>query len=124
MVFFMYPIIFFLFTRKNPFIAMRNVIEAFVTALSTSSSAATFPVTYKCAVEKNDVPPTVAKFVLSLGMAKREAISYFEHLEHFVREDLNLEALRKMVVFNPLKIILLLEGYHTNDLLFLRIDLF
>ena len=63
-----YPSLFFLFTRKNPFIVMKNAMPAFLTALSTSSSAATFPMTYTCAVENNKVSVPVAKFVLSLGM--------------------------------------------------------
>ena len=51
-------------------------------------------------------PISIKKFVFNLGIAKRESISYFEHLEHFVREDLNSSAQRKMVVFNPLKIVI------------------
>ena len=63
-----YPSLFFLFTRQNPFTVMKNAMPAFLTALSTSSSAATFPMTYTCAVESNKVSVPVAKFVLSLGM--------------------------------------------------------
>ena len=51
-------------------------------------------------------PNAIKNFVFSLGIAKREAISYFEHLEYFVREDLNSIAHRKMVVFDPLKIVI------------------
>ena len=51
-------------------------------------------------------PNAIKKFVFSLGIAKREAISYFNHLEHFVREDLNIVAQRAMVVLNPIKIII------------------
>lgn len=63
-----YPTLFFIFTRSNPFPVMKNVLPAFVTALSTSSSAATYPVTYRNAVDDNKVRPSTAKFVLSLGM--------------------------------------------------------
>eukprot|EP00947_MAST-08B_sp_MAST-8B-sp1_P003650 g3650.t1 len=62
-----YPTIYFVATRKNPFAYMRGVLPAVVTALSTSSSAATLPVTIKCAVETNEVPIETAKFVLTLG---------------------------------------------------------
>ena len=51
-------------------------------------------------------PNAIKNFVFSLGIAKRETISYFEHLEYFVREDLNSIAHRKMVVFDPLKIVI------------------
>ena len=63
-----YPCLFFLFTRSNPFRVMKNVMPAFLTAMSTASSAATFPVTYRNAVDNNKVRPSTAKFVLSLGM--------------------------------------------------------
>ena len=48
-------------------------------------------------------------FILSLGVAKREAISDFNHLEYYVREDLNLIAYRVMVVLNPIKLVI--ENY-------------
>ena len=51
-------------------------------------------------------PSSIKKFVFSLGIAKRESISYFNHLEHFVREDLNSIAQRAMVICNPIKVII------------------
>ena len=51
-------------------------------------------------------PNAIKNFVFSLGIAKREVMSDFEHLEYFVREDLNLIAKRAMAVLNPLKIII------------------
>ena len=51
-------------------------------------------------------PNAIKKFVFSLGIAKRETISYFNHLEYFVRKDLNAIAQRAMVVINPLKLII------------------
>ena len=55
---------------------------------------------------KGYTPESIKKFVFSLGIAKRESISYFNHLEHFVREDLNTKAQRAMAILNPLKIII------------------
>ena len=57
------------------------------------------------------------KFILSLGVAKREAISDFNHLEHYLREDLNLIASRVMCVLNPIKLII--ENYPENKVEFL-----
>ena len=51
-------------------------------------------------------PKAIKKFVFSLGIAKRESVSSFNHLEHFVREDLNLISCRVMAVLDPLKIVI------------------
>ncbi|WP_297009404.1 dicarboxylate/amino acid:cation symporter [uncultured Corynebacterium sp.] len=51
--------------KKNPFRAMWNLAPAYATALGTSSSAATIPVTLEC-VKKNGVPDNVAGFVVPL----------------------------------------------------------
>ncbi|MDO4928165.1 MAG: dicarboxylate/amino acid:cation symporter [Corynebacterium sp.] len=50
---------------RNPFISMKNMMPAYFTALGTSSSAATIPVTYESAL-KNDVSRSVAGFVVPL----------------------------------------------------------
>ena len=50
---------------KNPFVALKNMLPAYVTALGTSSSAATIPVTYDCA-KRNNVAPSVAGFTVPL----------------------------------------------------------
>lgn len=49
----------------NPFRAFVNMLPAYATALGTSSSAATIPVTYECA-QKNGVEKTVAGFTVPL----------------------------------------------------------
>lgn len=51
--------------QRNPFTALRNMLPAYFTALGTSSSAATIPVTY-AAVLKNKVDENVAGFVVPL----------------------------------------------------------
>ncbi|MCQ9352783.1 dicarboxylate/amino acid:cation symporter [Corynebacterium sp. 153RC1] len=51
--------------RKNPFTSLKNMMPAYFTALGTSSSAATIPVTYECA-RRNGVSQSVAGFVVPL----------------------------------------------------------
>lgn len=50
----------------NPFVALKNMLPAYFTALGTSSSAATIPVTLS-SVLKNKVDEDVAGFVVPLG---------------------------------------------------------
>lgn len=50
---------------KNPFILLKNMLPAYFTALGTSSSAATIPVTLKQTM-KNGVSEGVAGFVIPL----------------------------------------------------------
>lgn len=50
---------------RNPFASLKNMMPAYFTALGTSSSAATIPVTYECA-RKNGVSQSVAGFVVPL----------------------------------------------------------
>ncbi|MGO3362264.1 MAG: dicarboxylate/amino acid:cation symporter [Corynebacterium sp.] len=52
-------------THRNPFRALWTMMPAYATALGTSSSAATIPVTLEC-VKKNGVPDNVAGFVVPL----------------------------------------------------------
>ena len=50
---------------RNPFTALKNMLPAYFTALGTSSSAATIPVTYESTL-KNKVDKDVAGFVVPL----------------------------------------------------------
>lgn len=52
-------------TGTNPVKALRTMLPAYATALGTSSSAATIPVTYQCA-KANGVTPAVAGFTIPL----------------------------------------------------------
>uniref|UniRef100_A0A061QLM1 Amino acid transporter n=1 Tax=Cupiennius salei TaxID=6928 RepID=A0A061QLM1_CUPSA len=61
------PIIFFLFTRKNPFTFIVNMGQALATAFGTASSAATLPVTISCLEDKNNVDHRVSRFCLPIG---------------------------------------------------------
>ena len=55
----------------------------------------------------------IREFCDRVGIAKRENIVDAGLLEFFVREDLNKKALRRMVVFDPLKIVI--TNYSTNE---------
>lgn len=61
------PLLFFLFTRKNPVRFVGNMSQAIATAFGTSSSSATLPVTMQCLEDKNHVDPRVSRFVLPIG---------------------------------------------------------
>lgn len=50
---------------KNPFVALKNMLPAYATALGTQSSAATIPVTLRQTIE-NGVSENVASFVVPL----------------------------------------------------------
>ncbi len=61
------PLIVRVVAGTSPLAFLRGVQPALIVAFSTSSSAATLPVTTRCVEEELDVPPEVASFVLPLG---------------------------------------------------------
>jgi Na+/H+-dicarboxylate symporter len=65
-MFILIPIIFFIFTRSNPYTFWFKMSPAWITAWGTASSAATLPVTIRC-VLKQGIPVTVTKFTVPLG---------------------------------------------------------
>lgn len=60
------PLIYFFFTRKNPYRFLWGIITALATAFGTSSSSATLPLMMKC-VEKNGVSKHISRFILPIG---------------------------------------------------------
>jgi Na+/H+-dicarboxylate symporter len=61
------PLIYWVFTRKNPYRFMYQMSQALLTAFSTASSAATLPVTMQSAIESAGVSKQSTEFVVPLG---------------------------------------------------------
>ncbi|XP_029674740.1 excitatory amino acid transporter-like [Formica exsecta] len=61
------PTIYWFITRKNPAVFFRGMMQAWVTALGTASSAATLPITFRCLEENNKIDTRVTRFVVAVG---------------------------------------------------------
>lgn len=61
------PLIYFGFTRTNPFIFLSGLITPFTTAFATCSSSATLPTMMKCVEENNGVDKRISRFILPIG---------------------------------------------------------
>jgi Na+/H+-dicarboxylate symporter len=61
------PAIGWLFGGKNPLVLLRNIARPLMVAFSTSSSAATLPVSMRAADEALQIKPSTSSFVLPLG---------------------------------------------------------
>ncbi|XP_067242325.1 neutral amino acid transporter A isoform X1 [Chanodichthys erythropterus] len=64
---FVLPLIYFGFTRKNPFSFLSGLITPFTTAFATCSSSATLPTMMKCVEENNGVDKRISRFILPIG---------------------------------------------------------
>jgi len=67
LIFIFYPVLIFLFTRRNPIQFIKQVYPAQLLAFSTSSSAATLPVTMETVEKRVGVDNEVSSFVLPIG---------------------------------------------------------
>ncbi|XP_047385709.1 neutral amino acid transporter B(0) isoform X2 [Sciurus carolinensis] len=61
------PLIYFIFTRKNPYRFLWGIMTPLATAFGTSSSSATLPLMMKCVEEKNGVSKHISRFILPIG---------------------------------------------------------
>lgn len=68
MIFGVYPLILWLWKRQNYIAFLKGIAPAQLLAFSTSSSAATLPVTMECVENDLGVKKEVSSFVLPLGM--------------------------------------------------------
>eukprot|EP00794_Sanderia_malayensis_P007885 gene7885-8738_t len=62
-----YPGIYFIILRRNPYPYFKGIAQALITAFGTSSSAATLPVTIKCLEEKQNVDNRIVRFMVPIG---------------------------------------------------------
>ncbi|XP_078389568.1 neutral amino acid transporter B(0) isoform X2 [Cetorhinus maximus] len=61
------PLIYFIFTRKNPYRFLWGIFTALATAFGTASSSATLPLMMKCVEENNGVSKQISRFILPIG---------------------------------------------------------
>ncbi|KAH0545943.1 excitatory amino acid transporter-like [Cotesia glomerata] len=61
------PLIFWVITRRNPATYFKGMIQAWITAAATASSAAALPITFRCLEENNKIDARVTRFVVSVG---------------------------------------------------------
>lgn len=97
------PLILYLVTGMTPIKFWRGAREALITAFATSSSAATLPITLRCAEQNLYVKRDIAGFVIPLGATiNMDGTALYEaaaalFIANLVGVDLNL--IQQMIVF-------------------------
>ncbi len=66
-LFVIYPLVLWVFARRNPITFFRQCSSAMLTAFGTSSSNATLPTALRVAEENLKLPPEISRFVLTVG---------------------------------------------------------
>ncbi|XP_051261366.1 excitatory amino acid transporter 3-like [Dicentrarchus labrax] len=61
------PTAYLLCVRRNPWVIIKGVSAALLTAVLISSSSATLPITFRCCEEKNKVDRRISRFMLPIG---------------------------------------------------------
>ncbi|RWS19807.1 hypothetical protein B4U80_01859, partial [Leptotrombidium deliense] len=61
------PLIYFIITKKNPYLFIVKMSEALLTAFATSSSSATIPVTMRCLKNKLNIDPKIVNVLIPVG---------------------------------------------------------
>jgi dicarboxylate/amino acid:cation (Na+ or H+) symporter, DAACS family len=64
-----YPLVLRIFARRSPWKFFRDISDALLTAMGTSSSSATLPTSLRVAEEKLHLPRDVSKLVVTIGTA-------------------------------------------------------
>ncbi|XP_022102893.1 excitatory amino acid transporter 1-like [Acanthaster planci] len=87
------PLIFVIFTRKNPFVFIKGVTPALMTAFATASSSATLPLTIDCLEQSNGIDKRVTRFMLPVGTTLiRDGTALYEAVAAiFIAQVNNLE---------------------------------
>ncbi len=97
------PLILYLMTGVTPYKFWRGAREALITAMATSSSAATLPVTLRCAEQHLHVKRDVAGFVIPLGTTvNMDGTALYEAVAALFVANLvgvELTVLQQMIVF-------------------------
>jgi Na+/H+-dicarboxylate symporter len=65
---FVLPLVLWMITKISPFAFFKGMADALITAFSTSSSSATMPVTLRCLKDNLKADPSIAGFVIPMGM--------------------------------------------------------
>ncbi|MBL8047985.1 MAG: dicarboxylate/amino acid:cation symporter [Chthonomonas sp.] len=77
--FVVYSVMLRVFAKRNPWQFFRQIRSVMLTAFSTSSSNATLPTALKVAEEEVGLPPTISRFVLTVGAtANQNGTALFE----------------------------------------------
>jgi len=97
------PLILYLMTAVTPYKFWQGAREALITAMATSSSAATLPVTLRCAEQHLHVKRDVAGFVIPLGATvNMDGTALYEAVAALFVANLvgvELTVLQQMIVF-------------------------